>query len=57
MIKPWQTFFSFLAMASIQDGQQQVQVEDYPSGVWFLLQVSMFTDRAMSAIFAIYHNG
>ena len=44
-------------MAVIQDDQQHAQVEDWPSGVWFLLQVSVFTDSAMSAIFAFSDNG
>ena len=53
MIEPWQTFFLFLVMAAIQDDQQHVSVEDWPRAVWFLFQVSMFTDRAMPAIFPI----
>ena len=40
-------------MAAIQDDQQHVSVEDWPRAVWFLFQVSMFTDRAMPAIFPI----
>ena len=42
-------------MAAIQDGQQYVKVEDWPtlSGVWFWLQVFMLTQCFVIAIFVI----
>ena len=46
-------------MASIQDGQEHVQIEDWPklSGVWFLVEVFGLNGLGMAAIFVIFVNG
>ena len=53
MVELWQSYLQFLVMAAIQDGQQQVQIKDWPklSGVHFLLHVSISNGWTMTAIF------